>query len=131
TYALIESVLRDATNENTTVPQFRGAEAAIAILEHEQMHQETLLYMFHEMPYEKKVPRAPLNPAVRGPRSAVREPSSIRIPAGISTLGNDNSLGWDNAFPFLRVVVPVFELYHDTVRECEYHDSMRAVNTSQ
>src|SRR6266550_3688241 len=41
-------------------------EAATAILEHEQMHQETLLYMFHEMPYEKKIARKPLNSLVAG-----------------------------------------------------------------
>src|SRR5205814_6741428 len=41
-------------------------EAATAILEHEQMHQETLLHMFHEMPYEKKIPRQPLTRLVAG-----------------------------------------------------------------
>src|ERR1700686_573228 len=101
--ALIESALREATIEDSRVPQLRGAEAAIAILEHEQMHQETLLYMFHEMPYEKKVPRAPLGvragfsrfrPAKAGPHTG-----SVRIPAGVATLGNDDSFGWDNEFP--------------------------------
>src|ERR1700694_2989200 len=38
--ALIESALREATIEDSSVPELRGAEAAIAILEHEQMHQE-------------------------------------------------------------------------------------------
>src|SRR6266550_8196376 len=42
-----------------------GGEAAIAILELEQMHQETLLYMFHEMAYERKNPRPPFHPVRR------------------------------------------------------------------
>ncbi|HEX9407198.1 MAG TPA: hypothetical protein VF975_07775, partial [Thermoanaerobaculia bacterium] len=56
----IERALCNGDIERDDVPQLRGAEAAIAILEHEQMHQETLLYMFHEMPYELKTPRRPL-----------------------------------------------------------------------
>src|SRR3989442_9404873 len=46
----IERALCNGIIEDDRVPQLRGAEAAIAILEHEQMHQETLLYMFHEVP---------------------------------------------------------------------------------
>src|SRR4051812_22953164 len=44
-------------------------EAAFAILEHEQMHQETLLYMFHNLAYERKTPHPAFGhalPAARG-----------------------------------------------------------------
>jgi len=51
---LIERALMSATIEDENVPQLRGAEAAIAILEHEQMHQETFLYMMHNLPYDRK-----------------------------------------------------------------------------
>src|SRR5207245_10951201 len=43
----IERALCNAEIERDDVPQLRSGEAAIAILEHEQMHQETLLYMLH------------------------------------------------------------------------------------
>src|SRR5262249_39161144 len=35
-------------------PLLDRAEAAFAILEHEEMHQETLLYMWHRLPFEAK-----------------------------------------------------------------------------
>src|SRR6185503_18640979 len=35
-------------------PMLDGAEAAVTILEHEAMHQETLLYMWHRLPFEQK-----------------------------------------------------------------------------
>ncbi len=127
--ALIESALREATIEDSRVPQLRGAEAAIAILEHEQMHQETLLYIFHEMPYEKKVPRAPLGGVKRAASSDRRAGSgSIRIPTGVATLGGGNSFGWDNEFPSMRVEVPAFEIDRHNVTNGEYLESMRATD---
>jgi hypothetical protein len=35
-------------------PLLDGAEAVFTILEHEAMHQETLLYMWHQLPHEQK-----------------------------------------------------------------------------
>jgi len=120
--AMIEDVLRYAVIEDDAVPQLRRAEAAIAILEHEQMHQETLLYMFHNLPYEKKVKRAPLN-NVRQPLQVVaREPGRIHIPRGTATLGanRDDIFGWDNEFPSLRVEVDAFEIDRHSVTNGEY-----------
>src|SRR5688572_28958793 len=42
------------------------AEAAFAILEHEAMHQETLLYMWHRLPFHDKRPPAAYRPCVHG-----------------------------------------------------------------
>ncbi|HEX9502240.1 MAG TPA: SUMF1/EgtB/PvdO family nonheme iron enzyme [Thermoanaerobaculia bacterium] len=128
--ALIERALAEATIEDDDVPQLRGGEAAIAILEHEQMHQETLMYMFHEMPYEKKTPRKAFG--VRRLAAAFkavprhRTPKAIPIPAGVATLGNDTGFGWDNEFPAHRVEVPLFEVDRYNVTNGEYLDYMRA-----
>ena len=35
-------------------PLLDGAEAAFAVVEHEAMHQETLLYMWHRLPFDQK-----------------------------------------------------------------------------
>src|ERR1700730_2448735 len=107
--ALIERALTEGAIE------VNGGEAAIAIMEHEQMHQETLMYMFHELPYEKKVPREALGvrrlaaawKAVPRHRPPKAEP--IHIPASAATLGNNVGFGWDNEFPAHRVEVPAFE----------------------
>ena len=48
-------------------PLLDRAEAAFAILEHEAMHQETLLYMWHRLPLEQKQRPAGYTAAVDGP----------------------------------------------------------------
>jgi len=105
--ARIEQALREGDID------ILDGEAALAILEHEQMHQETLLYMFHEMPYEKKIARKPFRAA---PPRVAPPPSKalrVRIPAGVATLGGDG-FGWDNEFPAHRIEVPAFEIdVHD------------------
>jgi iron(II)-dependent oxidoreductase len=117
--ALIERALTEGAIE------VNGGEAAIAIMEHEQMHQETLMYMFHELPYEKKIARKPLRWAgvVAG---APARPGTVKIPAGVATIGNDGSFGWDNEFPAHRVEVPAFEIDRYNVTNGEYLDYMRA-----
>jgi formylglycine-generating enzyme required for sulfatase activity len=104
-------------------------EAAIAILEHEQMHQETLLYMFHEMPYEKKVARGPLG---RSRELGTRHTAlgTVTIPAGIATIGNDGEFGWDNEFPAHRVEVPAFDIDRHSVTNGQYLDYMNATGAA-
>jgi len=98
-----------------------GGEAAIAILEHEQMHQETLLYMFHEMDYSKKN----LRPS-RVPRPGSRIDGSVKIPAGVATLGAGDHFAWDNELPRHTVNVPAFEVDRNKVTNGEYLDFVRA-----
>jgi iron(II)-dependent oxidoreductase len=118
--ALIEDALHNARIEDDDVPPLRGGEAAIGILEHEQMHQETLLYMFHELPYEQKVARAPLTlspPRAQTPRLS----DTVRIPAGRATLGaTRDEFGWDNEFPAHVVDVDAFEIDRYNVTNGEY-----------
>jgi formylglycine-generating enzyme required for sulfatase activity len=101
-------------------------QSALAILEHEQMHQETLLYMFHELPYEKKTPRAPLATALPlAPAHVVHD--MVSIPAGTATLGCDaGDFGWDNELPSLRVAVDAFSIGRHNVTNGEYLAYMKA-----
>lgn len=133
--ALIEQILRDETLENDSVPQLRRGEAAIAILEHEQMHQETLLYMFHNMPYEQKVARSPLGgdqaivPVRMGEVGDPPNNAMIRVPAGAATLGahpDAIGFGWDNEFPQHRVPVEPFEISRYNVTNAEFMDFIEA-----
>ena len=120
--ALIEEALGTAKIEDDNVPALRGGEAAIGILEHEQMHQETLLYMFHELPYEKKIARAPLtlSPATAAGAAAATL-RSVHIPAGRATLGaTRDEFGWDNEFPAHVVDVDAFEIDRYNVTNGEY-----------
>ena len=86
-------------------------EAVFTVLEHELMHQETLRYMLHRLPYAEK--RAPAGaPAPENGRRSART-AAVRIPAGDATLGarrGDLEFGWDNEFPQVRMSVPAFEI---------------------
>jgi gamma-glutamyl hercynylcysteine S-oxide synthase len=125
--AMIEDALRYAVIENDAVPQLRGGEAALAILEHEQMHQETLLYMFHNLPYARKVKRSPLSTSAWLAPVERQAPSPVVIPAGTVTIGADrDTFGWDNEFPSHRVEVDAFEIDRYSVTNGDYLAFMNA-----
>ena len=90
-------------------------EAAYVILEHEAMHQETLLYMLHRLPYERKRPPAGYRPRVDGRAPTV---DWIEIGPGRATLGIDRSAiryAWDNESPLHREDVDAFEIESSNV----------------
>lgn len=88
----------------------RRGEAIFTALEHEAMHQETLLYMWHRLPHELK--RAPQGLRYeRGGDPPAR--ATVTIPAGVATLGADRgeiSFGWDNEFARHRIEVDAFDI---------------------
>jgi len=99
-------------------PLLDRAEAVFTILEHEVMHQETLLYMWHRLPLAQKRKPAGYQPKVEG----TAPPSEwIEIPAGCATLGVSrgmNPFGWDNEFQALSADVPAFAIErHDVTNE--------------
>jgi iron(II)-dependent oxidoreductase len=125
--ALMVDVLENEPIDDGVVPQRVNAEAAFAILEHEQMHQETLLYMFHEMPYELKLRRAPLRANGYVNRQPDTKNRAIRIPAGEVTVGAcDGDFCWDNEAPAHRVDVAEFRVDRHNVTNRDYLDYMRA-----
>ncbi len=117
---LVIRALCDGPIDDDRAPQTRNAEAAFTVLEHEPMHQETLLYLFHELPYDRKSPIAPLSEAVILPSvELVRD--MVRIPAGEATLGaTGNEFGWDNERPQMRVSVDAFSIDRHNVTNGDY-----------
>jgi gamma-glutamyl hercynylcysteine S-oxide synthase len=112
--AVIEALeTKDVTREDNPVLA-RGL-AAYTILEHEEMHQETLLYMWNRLPYEKKRAPAVIEPLILGGEPPPNR--RVRVPAGRATLGakrNAIPFGWDNEFDEIVVDVPDFEIdVHD------------------
>jgi iron(II)-dependent oxidoreductase len=129
--ALVEETLRTATLEDDSVPQLRDGEAVLTILEHELMHQETLLYMLHALPYGMKQGIArespltlTLSPEERG--------GSVRVPAGRATLGlkRGEQFGWDNEFPGHVVEVPEFTIDAHNVTNGAYLEYMNATGAA-
>ncbi|MFZ0864419.1 MAG: SUMF1/EgtB/PvdO family nonheme iron enzyme [Candidatus Sulfotelmatobacter sp.] len=78
-------------------------------IEHRLMHVETLAYMLHQLPLDRKVPQ-------EDPRRLVTAPLThrmIEIPAGVVTLGlprGGETFGWDNEYEAHTVQVPAFEI---------------------
>lgn len=118
--ALIEQTIADTPID----------EAAFTIVEHELMHHETLLYMFHEMPYARKVKRPPLTAGLALTPSP-RGSTPVKIPAGEATLGQrEDRFGWDNEFLQHRVPVAEFHIDRYNVTNGEYLEYVRATEAA-
>jgi len=103
-------------------PLLDRSEAVFAILEHEEMHQETLLYMWHRLPFDQKKA-----PAGYHPRTAGVAPAQewVDVPAGPATLGSNREdvvFGWDNEHPDLRVAVEPFSIERHDVTNSRFMD---------
>ena len=101
-------------------PLLDHAEAVFTILEHEAMHQETLLYMWHRLPFDQKRKPAGYEPRVSGESPRVE---TIEIPAGCATLGvarRTNRFGWDNEHPAMSVNVQTFSIDRHDVTNARY-----------
>ena len=82
-------------------------------VEHRLMHAETLAYMFHQLPLDRKVridvPRVEVSSV--GGREP--KPECVGIPEGAATLGlvrGSGEFGWDNEFDAHTVQVPAFTI---------------------
>jgi ergothioneine biosynthesis protein EgtB len=93
------------------VPLLDRGEAVSTILEHEAMHHETLLYIYHRLPYETKEKPAGARAPLAGGDPPL--PAVAYVPAGAAMLGADRAavpFGWDNEFGETRVSVPAFAI---------------------
>ena len=111
-------------------------EGLYTALEHEAMHQETLLYMWHRLPDELKV-RGELRGARSEAGGAFRDDSKglgdtsapVIVPAGFATLGanrNDVPFGWDNEFEAHTLHVQEFEIDVLPVTNADFLEFIKA-----
>jgi ergothioneine biosynthesis protein EgtB len=130
---LLEDAILAADLEREGHPLLHRAEALWAILEHEEMHQETLAYMWHQIPHALK--RRPasyttLPPSIQGgaamPAAAGER---ARIPSGVATLGTreeDSPFAWDNERPAHTVAVDAFSIDRHDVTNEQYMEFVNA-----
>ncbi len=100
------------------MPRLVRAQAAYTILEHEPMHHETLMYILHQLPYDRK-----RNIAAQHEDHAIGEGLTCSIPAGTATLGADPdeiAFGWDNEFLRTEVEVGAFDIATHPVTNGEW-----------
>src|SRR4051794_8495430 len=110
-------------------PAMHRAQALYTALEHEAMHQETLLYMWHRLPHDKKVKSEISKNDVWLPPAGGRTRERVRIPAGTATLGADRNriaFGWDNEFDEHRVEVPAFDIDVHNVTNAQFLEFVEA-----
>ena len=113
---LVTSVDEDESSER----QREIAQLLNVAIEHRLMHVETLSYMLHQLPIDRKS-RRESQPAPSAPQG---QPWAIRIPRGNATLGlqrsEDGPFGWDNEFEEHGVVVPSFLIDERKVTNGEF-----------
>ena len=90
-------------------------------IEHRLMHVETLAYMLHQLPLDRKISQA----AVPVQHDLPLTHSMVEIPAGVATLGlrrDAGSFGWDNEFEMHTADVPAFEIDRYMVTNGQFLD---------
>jgi iron(II)-dependent oxidoreductase len=89
-------------------------------VEHRLMHAETLAYMLHRLPSDKKMGE----PIVRKPLKARAKSDLIEIPAGHATLGlvrkTGDEFGWDNEMESHDVEVSAFAIEKNNVTNRDF-----------
>ena len=107
---MVLDALDRADVEREGHPVLHRGQAVFTSIEHEELHQETLAYMWHRLPPALK--RRPADAEVVG-GGAAPAVDRIPVPAGRATLGAERDgipFGWDNEFPTLAVDVPAFAI---------------------
>jgi iron(II)-dependent oxidoreductase len=115
-------------------PLFRDGFLLQVAIEHRLMHAETLAYMLHQLPLDRK------SAHVQGPapESSHQSPHMVEIPAGTATLGMPfpsqrpgaerfigGPFGWDNEFPEQCVDVPAFSIDAFPITNREFLEFVR------
>jgi gamma-glutamyl hercynylcysteine S-oxide synthase len=120
------AALTNADLDRPGHPLLDRAQAVFAILEHEAMHQETLLYMWHQLPFEQKRRPAGYQPRTNG-TSAVAD--WVDVDGGRAVLGVNRHavpFGWDNEHPGYAVDVPAFSIQRHNVTNAAYAEFVDA-----
>ncbi len=122
--ARVRAALDTATLDDPGNPRLVRAQSAFNIIEHEQMHHETLMYIVHRLGAERKRPISQRHSDAPTPRYA-----RAAVDAGIATLGAQRDaipFGWDNEFEEQRVAVGAFEIDVYNVTNGQYMEFVRA-----
>jgi iron(II)-dependent oxidoreductase len=117
-----DSVLEALDVTRAKPPDAERRQSFYLVFEHELMHQETLLYMVHQLAPERKIrprnfPEDVFNDAAQS--------VEITVPAGRARLGASHAeldFGWDNEFEAMTIDVPAFKIDSLPVTIGEYHE---------
>jgi len=122
--ARVYDALANAKIADEANPRLVRGQAVYTILEHEQMHHETLVYIIHQLDAAQKGRAAQSHHDYDAPPNEM-----VAIDAGTATLGADASeipFGWDNEFGRHTVDVPSFSIQRYPVTNAEYLEFVKA-----
>ncbi len=106
----LDATLCAASFHDPSLPLLQDGFILHVAIEHRLMHAETLTYMLHQLPLDRKLSE----PGQPAPQRTPTAPRMIEIPAGRATLGMDRNgasgFGWDNEFEAHTVAVPAFAI---------------------
>jgi gamma-glutamyl hercynylcysteine S-oxide synthase len=122
----LDEALHAAEGLRSSAPEIVDGTLLHVAIEHRLMHAETLAYLLHNLPPERKIPLAGIS---ADPHPAPR-PRRVTIPTGIATLGQSrnwpHAFGWDNEFGLQEIHVPSFSVDAFPVTNSEYLKFVRA-----
>ncbi len=122
----IEDALLNGELDRPGHPLLDRAEAAFCIIEHEATHHETLMYMWHRLPFELKRRPPGYHPHTEGTSPRIEW---INVPPGRATLGVDRAavrFGWDNEFPARAEDVAPFAIERHDVTNSRFLEFVEA-----
>ena len=107
-------------------PEFPPALLLNVAIEHRLMHAETLAYMLHQLPLDRKVQQSRPTALLASPLI----PRMIEIPEGPATLGllrsDKDAFGWDNEYEQNAIHVPAFAIDQYPVTNGQFLKFMEA-----
>ncbi len=107
---MLNAAIKDAGAKDPELGRLDLGRLLDVAIEHRLMHSETLCYMLHQLPGNRKL--AQHTPPAPFPPTHIQR--SIAIPEGTATLGlprkDGAPFGWDNEFEENRVLVPAFRI---------------------
>jgi gamma-glutamyl hercynylcysteine S-oxide synthase len=115
----IDEALRRPRAARSSSPSFSDEVFVNVAIEHRLMHAETLAYLLHNLPLDRKIPGAPPLPDI----SPFPSQKQVLVPGGGATLGQrreQSKFGWDNEFDEIRAEVPAFSVDAFPVTNGEY-----------
>ena len=122
----LDAGIRAAAAQNPSLPRLEHGRLLEVAIEHRLMHAETLCYMLHQLPVDRKLSHPAEPPPACAP---ARGPQQVAIPAGTATLGlprrEGGPFGWDNEFEEHIVEVPAFAMDAYSVTNRDYLKFMR------
>jgi iron(II)-dependent oxidoreductase len=124
--AVLSAFAHADLNDAAASPLLERQQVAYTILEHEELHHETLLYMLHRLPLDAKRTAGRTGAYCE---AAPQSTGRVTVGAGVATLGAGREalpFGWDNEFDKHRVEVDAFEIDVNDVTNGDWLAFVRA-----